>query len=251
MVRTMIDSTFLLVLTVGVLLLAGFVKGVIGGGLPTISIGILSFVMPIPQAAALMILPSLVTNVWQTFGPHFGVLLRRLWPMLVGICVGCWLGAGLMTGAYGSWTRIGLGAALMLYAVTGLVKLRLHVPRSREWWLAPIIGVTTGFIAAGTGVFVIPAAPYLQAIGLQKDDLVQALGVTYTLSTFALTAIVAQAGFLRMDVLAPSCIALAAALVGMTIGQKVRARLSERTFRTCFYIGLLGIGASLALHELL
>jgi hypothetical protein len=70
-------------------LLAGLVKGVIGLGLPTVSMGLLSVVMPPAKAAALLIVPSFVTNVWQlAAGPGFGRLARRLWPMLAGVVVG-------------------------------------------------------------------------------------------------------------------------------------------------------------------
>src|SRR6185312_12463648 len=77
-----------------IFLLAGFVKGVIGMGLPTVAVGLLGLTMPPSQAAAVLILPSLVTNVWQAFaGGHFRDVARRLWPMLVGICIGTWFGA--------------------------------------------------------------------------------------------------------------------------------------------------------------
>lgn len=52
----------MLAMSLAVFLLAGFVKGVIGLGLPTVAVGLLSLVMPPVQAAALLILPSMVTN---------------------------------------------------------------------------------------------------------------------------------------------------------------------------------------------
>jgi uncharacterized membrane protein YfcA len=246
-----VDSAYILILTAGTLLLAGFIKGVIGSGLPTISIGILSLVVPIPAAAALTVLPSFITNVWQSLGPRLGMLLKRLWPMFAGICVGAWLGAGLMTGAYSQWAQVGLGVALAVYAALGLSRLHYHLDRRHEPWLAPIVGIATGFIAAGTGVFVIPSGPYLQAIGLRKDDLVQALGITYTVSTVVLAGIVAHAGSMAMSLLVPSLVGLAAALIGMAIGQKVRVRLPEETFRTMFFAGLLLLGLHQVLRSLL
>src|SRR5690606_850093 len=83
-----------------VFVIAGLTKGVIGLGLPTISMGLLALVMPPVQAAALLALPSLVTNVWQMVaGPSFAIVVRRLWPMMLGVCLGTWAGMGLMTGA--------------------------------------------------------------------------------------------------------------------------------------------------------
>ena len=245
------DFAFFLPLIVAVFILAGAVKGVLGGGLPSIAIGLLSVVMPIPLAAALVVAPSFVTNVWQSIGLHFAVLMRRIWPMLVGICVGAWLGAGLMTGDYAEWTRVGLGLSLAIYSAIGLFNLRMSLPRRSEPWIAPFVGIATGFIAAGTGVFVIPSGPYLQAIGLNKDEMVQALGITFTVSTVVLGGVVAHAGALNAALLLPTIVALIASLAGMWIGQQLRNKLREETFRKCFFAGMLLLGAHLALHPFL
>ena len=100
-------------------------------------------------------------------------------------------------------------------------------------------------------MFVIPAGLYLQAMGLGKDDLVQALGLTYTVSTVALGATLAHGGAMQASVAGPSALALAMALIGMALGQKVRARVREQTFLTLFFIGLLLIGSYLVLRVLL
>ncbi|MFZ0847366.1 MAG: sulfite exporter TauE/SafE family protein, partial [Pseudolabrys sp.] len=66
--------------TAGAYLLAGFTKGVIGLGLPTVAIGLLGLMMTPAQAAAILVLPSLVTNIWQfTAGGGLLALVRRLW----------------------------------------------------------------------------------------------------------------------------------------------------------------------------
>lgn len=174
-------------------LLAGFVKGMIGLGLPTVAIGLLVLMMTPAEAAALLIAPSLVTNVWQMLvGGHIRSLLRRLWPMLVGIVTGTAAGASFLTSGNAAAAVAALGLALMVYAGLGLGSVRFKVPPHAETWIAPLVGLATGLITAETGVFVIPAVPYLQAIGLQRDQLVQALGLSFTVSTLALAAILAH-----------------------------------------------------------
>jgi uncharacterized membrane protein YfcA len=234
-----------------VFLLAGFVKGVIGLGLPTIAVGLLSLAMPPAQAAAILIVPSVVTNIWQMFGPGLLPLLRRLATMLVGICAGVWAGAGLLTGNGNGRAATALGVALALYALSGLVSLRVSVPERIEPWLSPLIGVATGFVTAATGIFVIPAVPYLQALGLEKDDLVQALGISFMVSTLALAASLASEGAFSSSVATESLLALVPALAGMGLGQLVRARISAALFRRCFFLGLLGLGLHLALRSLI
>src|SRR5271166_5702294 len=164
--------------------LAGIVKGALGLGLPTISMGLLALVMPPVEAAAILIAPSFVTNIWQLLaGPAFGNIARRLWPMMLAVCLGTWAGSGLMTGAEAHHGAGLLGIALALYALTGLFALEFSVPKASEPILGPLCGAITGVITAATGVFAIPAVPYLQSLGFDKEEFVQALGLSFTIST--------------------------------------------------------------------
>lgn len=232
-------------------LLAGFIKGVIGLGLPTIAMGLLALVMPPVQAAAILVLPSFLTNIWQmAAGPSLAPLVRRLWPMMLGVCIGTWSGAGLMTGAYARHGAALLGVALGLYALSGLAAFRFAVAQRREAWLGPLVGTVTGLISAATGVFVIPAVPYLQAIGLEKEGLVQALGLSFTVSTVALAVNLVLAGALNATLAGTAVAALIMALVGMGIGQKLRMRLQPATFQRWFFVGLLLLGLYLVVRAI-
>ncbi len=234
----------LLVPVAAVFVLGGFVKGVVGLGLPTIAMGLLSVVMLPAQAAALLVVPSLVTNLWQIGGPGFVALLRRLGTMLAGVCAGVALGSGWLGG--GAWAGVALGAALIVYAALGLLHWRWRVRPEHEPWLAPVIGVATGLVTAATGVFVIPAVPYLQALGLEKDDLVRALGLSFLVATIALGASLGAGGALPTASLLTSALAVAPALLGMGAGQWLRGRVRPETFKTVFFAGLLLLGFYLA-----
>lgn len=229
---------------------AGMVKGAIGLGLPTVAMAFLTLTMPPADAATILVLPSFVTNVWQLAGPQLARLLRRLWPMqlasgLATVAAAHWLGAVSSAGAVA-----GLGAALMLYAVTGLAPVRLELPTRLEPWLGPVVGAATGAVTAMTGVFVIPAVPYLQALRLSPDDLVQALGISFTVSTIALALSLVGEGQFGWPNAGASALALAAAFAGMMLGAALRARMAPTAFRRWFFIGLLLLGAHLLLRGL-
>jgi len=229
---------------------AGMVKGVIGLGLPTVAMAFLTLTMPPADAAAILVLPSFVTNVWQLAGPQLARLLRRLWSMqlasaLATVATAHWLGAVSSAGAVA-----GLGAALMLYALTGLAPVRLELPAAVEPWLGPVVGAATGAVTAMTGVFVIPAVPYLHALRLSPDDLVQALGISFTVSTIALAISLAGEGQFGWPNAGASALALTAAFAGMILGTMLRARMAPATFRRWFFIGLLLLGAHLLLRGL-
>src|SRR5436853_556759 len=97
--------------------------------------------------------------------------------------------AGFIKGIIGlGLPTVAIGAVLMIYAVVGLTAVRFSVSTSAERWLAPLIGIVTGVVSAASGVFGIPAVGYLQALELSKEDLVQALGISFTVSAIALAA---------------------------------------------------------------
>jgi len=230
-----------------VFLLAGFIKGVIGLGLPTVSVSLLAVAMPPGKALAIVIVPAIVTNIWQTFvGPYLRDIVKRLWPLMIGTAAGIWLNAGAMTGPNARYGTIVLGILLMIYAVTGLTKFNFEVPPRNEKWLGGIVGLVTGVISASSGVQVIPSVPYMQAIGMEKDELVQALGVFFTVATLALSANLTHSGFLSTATALPAAIALAASFAGMFLGQAVRSKMPAEAFRRWFLIGMIALGIYLA-----
>jgi uncharacterized protein len=236
-------SEFLLLFVAGVFVLAGFVKGVVGLGLPAIAMGLLALVMTPADAASVLILPTVATNIWQmAAGPNLKPVIARLWPLMLGVIGGTLAGAGWLVGAHGQYGTALLGIALALYALSGLASIRFKVSRKAEPWLAPLVGVLTGLVAAATGVFAMPAVIYLQAIGLEKEDLVQALGLSFTISSLALAVNLALASALNFSLGPASLGALAVACLGMWLGQVLRLRLRPATFRLCFLLGLLALG---------
>jgi uncharacterized protein len=247
-----VDSLPILIAVAGAFLLAGFVKGVIGLGLPTVAVGLLGLAMSPAQAAAILIVPSLATNIWQAVaGGAFLELLRRLWPMLLGVCIGTFIGAVLLPHSSGGQATMWLGVALVVYAVLGLFKVRFAVPPRAELWLGLVLGVATGAVTVATGVFAMPGTPYIQALQMERDRMVQALGIAFTVSTVTLAMALSHAGEMNMSLLVPSLVGLAVALLGMGVGQLVRGLIKPETFRLFFFLGLLALGGHLALRGLL
>ena len=181
--------------TVATFVLAGFVKGMIGIGLPTVAMGLLAMVMTPAQAASLLVVPSFVTNIWQAVGPGLAPLLRRLWPMLLGICVGAG-GGGLLAAETERARPWGWGQCSRSTPF-------LASPRSRSscrhGGAVALAAGRRGHRHRHRGDRRVrdPAAPYLQAIGFEKDELVQAFGLSFTVSTVALAATLVQDGALQ------------------------------------------------------
>ncbi|WP_075856411.1 sulfite exporter TauE/SafE family protein [Rhizobium hainanense] len=225
---------------------AGTIKGVTGMGLPTVAMGVLGTLISPLSAASLLIVPSFVTNVWQLLaGPSFGALARRFLLLVIAVTVGTFAGSYLLAGGDTRLTTAALGAALIVYAGHALLARQLHVPARFEPLLSPLVGAVTGLLTGATGVFVVPAVPYLQSLGLEKEDLIRALGLSFTISTVALAGALAWHGAFRIGNLALSTLAIVPALAGMWAGQIIRNRVSPATFRRWFLVCLLVLGAEM------
>jgi len=233
-----------------VFLLAGFVKGVIGLGLPTIAMGLLGLWLSPVTAAALLTVPGLVTNLVQMRGPAFRPLLHRLRWMLLGVVGGTAGGFWLWGGLGAGWASAGLAVALMAYAGLGLAAVRpvLSPPAVRR--LAFPTGAATGAITAATGVFMLPMAPWLQAQSLPREEMVQALGIALFVSALSLGAALLLTGGFAGGADLGSVLALLPALAGQWLGARLRRLLPEAAFRRVFFLGILGLGAHLLWRSL-
>jgi len=133
----------ILLFVIAAFLLAGVVKGVIGLGLPTVSVGLLATAMPPSRAIAIVIVPAIITNIWQTFvGPYLRDIVRRLWPLMAGTAIGAWLNAGMLTGPYARYGTIFLGFLLVIYAAVGLRQFVLTVHRAMKSGSAGLLALS-------------------------------------------------------------------------------------------------------------
>jgi len=151
----MFDATIFAI--AGTFLIAGTVKGVIGLGLPTVSLALLTVAFDLPSAMALLLVPSFVTNLWQSMvGGNGRAIVLRLWPFLAMATVTVWIGAAALTRVDLSLLTALLGALLVTYSTVNLAGLRLTVPTHHEVWAGALIGSANGVLTGMTGSFVVP-----------------------------------------------------------------------------------------------
>jgi len=200
--------------------------------------------MPPVEAATLIVVPTLATNAWQfATGPQPIAVTRRFAILLLGVAIGTVVGVGFLTGSHTALVSMALGGVLILYAAVGMLSTRLHVSGHAERWASPIVGVVTGIVNGATGVSVMPIVPYLNSIGLQREALIQAMGLIFMIAMLALAACLAWTGHFEVASAGASGLALLPVFAGMYAGQLVRTRLHADAYRKWFFIGLIGLGA--------
>lgn len=232
-------------------LAAGTVKGVIGMGMPTVSLALLAATLGLQPAMALLLVPTIVTNVWQALvGGHLAAIVSRLWPFLLVSVLAVWPGVAVLASVDVRWLTRLLGLLIIGYALINLGMARLVLPVRHERRAGVISGLVNGLLTGMTGSSVFPGVAYLQALGLPRDQLIQAMGILFTLCTLTLGLAMGGQDLLTVDLMLTSSLAVLPAILGMQLGQQWRRRLSEASFRRVFFLGLLVMGGYLVLRSL-
>ena len=239
------------VLVVLVFFVAGTIKGLIGFGLPTVSIAILAAFLGLIEAMTLMLLPSLITNLFQGLvGKYLIRLIRRYWSLFIFGAVFTWLSSSLLSTGHAATFAVILGVVLTLYGISSLYSLQLPSPGSRERWISPLVGIVSGGITGITGVFLVPAVGYLQALRMERDELIQAIGLWVTVATLSLAFSLKDHDLFSNELGLLSLTAVLPALLGMWVGRILRPRLSESAFRHLFFAALMLLGVYISVSAI-
>ena len=243
------DATALAIFSA--ILLAGLLKGIIGVGFQTVGIAFLTLITNLPNAISLLLIPSLVTNLWQAgAGGKLFTILIRLWPLIITACMMVWFGSIALTSVSPSYLSALLGVLLIVYSAFNLFGLRFEVKTKNEWWLAPFIGLINGLLTGMTGIFVVPCVFYFQAIGFRKDTLIQSMGVLFTALTLMLIVSLKTKNILTLELSGWSAFAIFPAIIGVFVGQLIRKRISEEVFKKIFFLCLILLGSFITFNAL-
>ena len=236
-----------LLAAVAITLLAGTVKGLTGFAMPMVMISGLSVLMAPDVALAALIIPTVITNVWQALrqGPAAAWAVVRRFRLFLGAMLGMLLiSAQLVAVLPGQTLYLMIGIPVVGFALLNLSGWTPRLPART----APIeagVGAFSGFIGGVSGVWGPPTVAYLTALDLPKTEHVRAQGVIYATGAVALFGAHLQSGVLRAETIPLSVLMVAPALIGMALGQAVQDRIDQRAFRRAVLFVLLVAGLNL------
>lgn len=235
-----------------VLVLAGAVKGILGIGLPIISIPLLALVMPVPQAVALMPLPILFSNIWQSFhGGYFLKTLRRFWTLLLALIIGTFIGTKVLSAVHPQMLYVLVGVVVVIFSLTSYFQPQLRVAPRQERWLAPAVGLIGGVLGGLSTIFGPPLIIFLVALHLQKDEFVGTISTFYLIGVLPLILALGAFHMMGQKELIASSLATVPLLTGLALGQVLRARVAQESFRRVLLAMLTLLGCSLVVRALL
>ncbi len=241
-----LPDTGILLLVAFAFAVAGGIKGVVGLGLPTISAAIMASGIDLRLAVGILILPLLVTNLWQVLQVGaMGVLARRFGVLNLAASVGLWIGTEILFAVDPRWMQGGLGILLLLNAAFQVFGGMPVVPRAREAMLSVPVGLVSGVIGGMTGSQGIVIAVYLASLNLTRDEYVQGVGLSFLLTGVVWAAAIAAQGGITLETVPLSGLALVVALAAMAVGTRVRRHLPQARFRQLVFVTMALLGANL------
>lgn len=238
-------------LLVAVFLFAGFVKGVTGLGLPTLSIAILAPIIGLTEAITLSLLPGLASNAWQAVnGPALLTLIGRYWAFFAGATVTVWMGTlAFNFVAVGTLTLL-LGLVLAGYSIRALCSGYRVLSHDTQRWLLPSGGIVNGLISGLTGTYLVPGVFLIQSAGLNREEQIQAMGILFTLSSLASLISLRNLGMASETELFDSALAMIPVFVGLLVGIQLRPNLAEMKFKIATLSCLFGSGIYLIVSSM-
>ncbi|CUH43226.1 sulfite exporter TauE/SafE family protein [Ruegeria atlantica] len=236
-----------LLLALSVAFLAGWVKGIVGFAMPMVMVSGLSVFLPPELAIAGLILPTLVTNVFQALGQGVPAAMSSVREFRIFLIVGLVFllaGAKLVTLVPTSTFLLMIGVPVTFFALIQVlgVKLVLKEPSAR---VEVLIGAVAGFVGGMSGIWGPPTVAYLTALNTPKAVQMRVQGVIYGLGAIALMVAHMGSGFLRADTAPFSAALIAPAVIGMWVGMQLQSRIDQALFRKVTLVVLLAAGLNL------
>jgi len=238
-------STFALAAIFCAFLVAGTVKGVIGAGLPMVAVPTVAMVLDPALAVAILIVPVVVSNVWQGFqGGLYREAFQRFWPFLFCLCIFVFGGAQILANADPRAMSLVMGIVVIVICAVQLLVGRIMIPVKTQHWLNPVAGAVCGIFGGVAGMLALTIV-YSAALRLPKDLLISLLALIALCGTTPLYASLILNDVLGWREVGLSALGLVPVLSGMVFGKWIRDRISQESFERILMVALVVIGLNL------
>lgn len=240
-----VDDTSTLIVIAVAFLAGGLVKGLVGGGLPSIVVPVMAIVVDPAFAAAVTLVPVAATNVWQALdGRLLRVVLRRFWIFYVALFIGVAVGSQILVGLPPQTAAFVIGVAVVLLSPIPLATHYFYISPRKESICNPLMGGLLGLLGGATVIFT-PVLVYFAALRLDKNLYVAGAAVTAICSMVPLYLGLGFSDTLNWEAVRFSVVLLAPTMAGYLVGRSLRGAISQRTFRLVLTASLVSVGIGL------
>lgn len=242
----MIQDLAFYALAVPAVLIAGLSKGGFGSGLALVAVPMMSLVIPVPMAAAIM-LPVLISidfiTVWVYRHDWSRPDLKKMLPgAVVGTVIG-WAGFQFMTE---DGTRLMVGVIAIVFTLDHWLPLRPKPDGARPpGWRGAFWGAVGGFTSFFAHAGSPPVQVYMLPRGLSKRAYVGSFAVFFWAVNLMKLPAYWELGQFTSEVLLTALVLVPLAPLGIRLGLWAQNRLSDGVFFGVCYAFLFMTGIKL------
>jgi hypothetical protein len=233
------------------LFIGGIAKGSVGAGIPLIAMPIMANFMSIPEALVLLTVPIFLSNIWQSFqGGNLLVVSRMFWVVALSLALGIALGTQLLIRLDDRTLYLVMAAVVLVQPLVRITKSNFELSVGSQKIIGPILAFVSGIVGGVSGFFGPLLLAYLASLRLPKDLFTASVAMLFATGGISLFIFLSQVGVMGPSQLLASSLAMGPVAIGVIIGQRIRAQISQKQFERALTVVLLFTGFSLLIKAL-
>ncbi len=232
------------------LFFAGLIKGATGLGYSSCALPFLVAAVGLKPAIMLVVVPAMISNIMVVYTTgHFRETFVRFLPLYISTLPGILVGIYVLAWVDQRPATMVLGVLVLVYSLFALVRPEMTLGQKLAQQLQVPVGIVNGFFTGLTGSQVLPLVPYMLALRLDPNRLVQAVNLAVTLASLFMTVGLMSTGLMTFPALTLSALAIAPAIAGIQIGTRARELIPADRFKQVVLITLAAMGAMLLMRH--
>ncbi len=221
----------------------GIVKGLIGVGLPTVTLTFLSFVFDIKEAISIILIPVIITNLYQMInGKYLKQIINDTKVFQISALIFIFPGFYFLLIFKSNTVLIILALILIYNSALGLIKYEIKFKNFKSNYYQLSIGSLTGIVTGITGIYTMPFIFLIQSLKYKKNKIIQLMGLTFFIFSSAQFLLFSLSDLINTKVLILSSVACVPIFLGVYLGTHLRENISETLFKLLFNIMLIFMG---------
>jgi uncharacterized membrane protein YfcA len=205
----------------------------------------------VKTAVAVLVIPNLVMDGIQARRRGgLAATVRRLRSLLLFGGAGTVVGTAALAALDAQTVTLALGGFVVLFVILQAMRVSPRVAPSWERWLSAPVGLVAGAVGGVTNVPSLPLILYFYALGMEKDEFVRSIAVTFLAYKLVQLVSLVSLGLLDGRLFGASLALTAVGVGAFALGLRVQDRLDARAFNRVVLVFLGTLGAWLVVRAL-
>lgn len=230
--------------------LGGLVKGATGAGAPVLAIPALAMLYDVKLAVAIMMVPNLVTNIWQLHQHHKNLLPNQfVWSFALSGAFGALMGSWFLATLPQSTLSFIVAIGVFAYVAFRLLRSTWVLSYSYALKICIPVGLVAGTLQGASGISAPISLSFFNAMRLERAVFIASISVYFIAMTLVQIPALMALGIMHAVHFLSGTLALIPILLFMPVGQMLARRFSRDLFDRIMQVLLLCLAIKLMIDN--